>query len=264
VRAGFRAEGRRLLLNRPVDYDRDKSEIHCYFDVLRAVAPDVQQNTALELWITDAERESAWEEISRAAGVRDFAAEKVLVGIQPGASHGVKRWPPECFAALSDAILDSRPDAQVVLIGGVDERETASAMLGACNAESLSRIIDFVGRFNLRGSLAAVSHLQLFVGNDTAVLHSAVALHVPAVALFGPTNPRKWGNYGKNNRVIESPDRRMETISVDVVLQAVQELLPARRDPTLKCGANGRAGAPNVRYADKNRPSGTSGSEAAR
>ena len=61
TRAGFRSEGRGPLLNCQVDYDREKSEVACYFDVLRAVAPDAPINPALELWISA-------DETARAAG----------------------------------------------------------------------------------------------------------------------------------------------------------------------------------------------------
>ena len=55
LRAGFNSEGRGPLLNCRVNYDRDKSEIACYFDVLRAVAPTVPVNPILELWISPEE-----------------------------------------------------------------------------------------------------------------------------------------------------------------------------------------------------------------
>ena len=62
------------------------------------------------------------------------------------------------------------------------------------------------------------------MGNDTAVMHSAVALGVPTVALFGPTNPRKWGNYGPCHRVLEAPGGTMEALEADRVVAAAREL----------------------------------------
>jgi lipopolysaccharide heptosyltransferase II len=233
LRAGFLSEMRGPLLNRRVDYDRDKSEIACYFDVLQAVAPDALVNPTLELWITDEERQKAASCLRDAVG--DDFAQLPLIGVQPGASIPGKRWPPARFAKLADALLSDDTGARLVVIGGPDETQCARAMLEACTPETRKRAVNFAGKFDLRGSLAVLSHLNLFVGSDTAVMHSAVALDVPTVALFGPTNPRKWGNYGPCHRVLESPDGRMDSLSIPDVLASARELrriaLPADCGP---------------------------------
>ena len=59
LRAGFESEGRGPLLNCRVDYDREKSEVACYFDVLHAVAPEAPVNPALELWVSPEETRQA-------------------------------------------------------------------------------------------------------------------------------------------------------------------------------------------------------------
>jgi ADP-heptose:LPS heptosyltransferase len=76
----------------------------------------------------------------------------------------------------------------------------------------------------LRESLGVLTHLNLFVGGDTAIMHAAAALGVPTVALFGPTNAHKWGNYGECRRVIQSTDGTMGSIDVAAVMDAVRDL----------------------------------------
>ena len=223
TRAGFRSEGRGPLLNCQVDYDREKSEIACYFDVLRAVAPDAPINPALELWISADETTRAQDHLREAWGER--VPRGSLVGIQPGASQARKRWGAAGFAEIADALLRENPDLHLALIGGPDEQDAAEEMLAHCDPRTQARTVSFAGACDLRGSLALVSQLGLFLGNDTAIMHSAVALGVPTVALFGPTNPRKWGNYGPCHRVLESPDGTMASINADDVLAAAQALL---------------------------------------
>jgi heptosyltransferase-2 len=226
VRTGFLSEGRGPLLNHRVTYDRDKSEVACYFDVLQAVAPDALIQPDLELWISEAERTEAGRRIAETLG-EDFRC-RCLIGIQPGASLPGKRWPPRHYAEVADTLLRDDTEARLVIIGGPDETEAASQMLAACAVETRSRAVNFAGAFDLRGSLAALSHLDLFIGNDTAVMHSAVALHVETVALFGPTNPRKWGNYGPAHRVIESCNGSMSAIEAPQVIAAARELFSLR------------------------------------
>jgi len=223
TRAGFRSEGRGPLLNCQVDYDREKSEIACYFDVLRAAAPDAPINPALELWISADETARAQEHLREAWGER-VPCER-LVGIQPGASQPRKRWSASGFAQIADALVRENPDLRLALIGGPDEQDATKEMLAHCDPRTQARMVSFAGSCDLRGSLALVSQLGLFLGNDTAIMHSAVALGVPTVALFGPTNPRKWGNYGPCHRVLESPDGTMAFINANDVLAAAQALL---------------------------------------
>lgn len=224
LRAGFASEGRTWLLSRPVPYDLGKSEVDCYFDVLRAVAPDVPTDPALALWLSDNERALAAARLREAWG-EDLPPAR-LVGIQPGASLPEKRWPAACFAALADVLAHSDPFVRFVLVGGPDERAAADAMLPLLAPETRARTRDFVGACDLRGSLALLAHLGLFVGSDTAVLHSANALGVPTVALFGPTNPRKWGASGPRRLVLEAPSGAMDALPVDEVAAAVLRLRP--------------------------------------
>ncbi len=230
TRAGFRSEGRGPLLNCQVDYDREKSEIACYFDVLRAVAPDAPVHPALELWISADETARASEHLREAWG--EPVPREHLVGIQPGASQSRKRWSASGFARAADSLLAADPHLRLALIGGPDERDATEEMLALCRPETRTRARSFAGACDLRGSLALVSQLGLFIGNDTAIMHSAVALGVPTVALFGPTNPRKWGNYGPCHRVLESPDGTMASIAAEDVQAAAQALLTRSLAPT--------------------------------
>ncbi len=229
IRAGFESEGRGPLLNCRVAYDREKSEIACYFDVLRAVAPDAPVNPALELWISADETARAQEHLSQAWGER--VPREHLVGIQPGASQARKRWSAAGFAQIADTLVAANPHLRLALIGGPEEKDATEEMLSHCGPAAKARAVSFAGACDLRGSLALVSQLGLFLGNDTAIMHSAVALGVPTVALFGPTNPRKWGNYGPCHRVLESPDGTMASIAAEDVLAAASALLAQSASP---------------------------------
>ena len=41
------------------------------------------------------------------------------------------------------------------------------------------------------------------VTNDSACLHLAAAVETPVVAIFGPTDPRKYGPRGSRDRVVQ-------------------------------------------------------------
>ena len=59
-------------------------------------------------------------------------------------------------------------------------------------------------RFTDLGELAHwLAGAELYLGNDSGITHLAAALGVRTVALFGPTDPRKWAPRGPNVTVLE-------------------------------------------------------------
>ncbi len=53
--------------------------------------------------------------------------------------------------------------------------------------------VNLAGKLGLGALAYLLSRAALYVGTDTAVTHMAAALGIPTVALFGPSNPVKWG-----------------------------------------------------------------------
>lgn len=233
LRAGFDCEGRGRLLTHPVPYDGDRSEIQCCLDILRAVELEenpansgvaIHENTDLfgdgtpQLWMTSGERQRGAEILREYEAGLGYMP---LVGIQAGASELRKQWPTERFADVADALR--RQGAQIVLLGsGKEETERSRRVRDAIGDEN---IVDVTGKTSLRETMGVVSHLSLFVGNDTGVMHIAASLGVPTVALFGPTNAHKWGHIGVCNRVVAADGGDMNRIETDSVVEASRALL---------------------------------------
>ena len=53
--------------------------------------------------------------------------------------------------------------------------------------------INVAGTLSLGGVAYLLSKASVYIGLDTAVTHMAAALGTPTIALYGPTNPVKWG-----------------------------------------------------------------------
>lgn len=102
-----------------------------------------------------------------------------LVGIHPGASHSVKRWPLSRFKELAERIMKI-DNVGIILFS---DHEGFGSDLG----KSLNLPV-FAG--NIRELTALLARLDLFICNDTGVMHIASALDVPVVAIFGPGDPR--------------------------------------------------------------------------
>jgi len=89
----------------------------------------------------------------------------------PGASPArpAKRWPIECFAALSLPV-------PAVVVGGPAEATLAAAIPGA---------IDLTGRTDLPTLAAIARRATVAIGNDTGPTHLVAVAGTPTVALFG-------------------------------------------------------------------------------
>ncbi len=122
------------------------------------------------------------------------SAGRPRVAVYPGAGaySPARRWPADRYAAVARRLVD-RLNAEVVVVGGPLERE-----LGEQIREGIgSGCRDLTGRTSDVKVLAAVlESCDLFVGNDGGAMNLAVAVGLPVVAVFGPSNAVSWGPYG--------------------------------------------------------------------
>lgn len=109
------------------------------------------------------------------------------LGMHPGASVAIRRWPPHYFARVADHFA-YRYGAQIVLTGGPAEREIAHAVAAHMSA----RPLDLSGQTSLGGLAAVLDSLDLFLTNDTGPSHIGYALGTPSVTVFGPVHPAWW------------------------------------------------------------------------
>lgn len=70
-------------------------------------------------------------------------------------------------------------------------------------------LINAAGRLTLGGTAALIARAQFYVGPDTAITHIAAAAGVPTIALFGPTDPVKWGPWPKGHTASSNPWQRV-------------------------------------------------------
>jgi ADP-heptose:LPS heptosyltransferase len=95
-----------------------------------------------------------------------------------GASTALKRWPPERWAALAEA-LAARGVAIAWSAGRGEE-----ALVGECDPGR--RHASTAGQLDLAQLWHLVAHAALVVSPDTGVAHLARATFTPTITLFGP------------------------------------------------------------------------------
>jgi heptosyltransferase-2 len=229
-RIGFATEGRGALLTDPVSYRQDQHEVLNFLDCLRAVDVPVLSH-GLELWPSP-EGDAT---IRRLFAERGWKSGDLVVIIHAAASLPAKQWPLSRFAAVMKRLQEqyqarflytgAREDARLY-----EEIETQGPFGG----------LNLCGVTSLRENLSAYRASSLFFGVDSGPMHMAAAVGVPVVALFGPTDERKWGPWGPGHSVLSKrlachpckphkchDHECMKRISVEEALATVEEKLEA-------------------------------------
>jgi len=121
-----------------------------------------------------------------------------FVAIHPGAAYGsAKRWLPERFAEVADALAEAW-GARVVVLGSPEEIALAQSVCAAMRGPALN----LAGRTTTRDLMAVLAQASCLVCNDSGPMHVAAALGVPVVAVFGPTDPRRTAPWSPRARVV--------------------------------------------------------------
>jgi ADP-heptose:LPS heptosyltransferase len=114
-----------------------------------------------------------------------------LVMIAPGASHEIKMWPAERFAALANRIADTYK-ACILICGAPSDRETQEAVASRVSAP----VVRLVGRTDLAQLAAIAKHCALYIGNDSGPLHLAAAVGTPTLCILGGGHFGRFYPYG--------------------------------------------------------------------
>ncbi len=216
-RVGFDTEGRGFLLTSRVPYQPPKHEILHLLDVAEACdAP--AQGTHMELWVTQQEREAIRERLDR----EGIDLQSPILLVQPGSNDAyVKRWRTEGFIWVAQQ-LQKEYGFQVILLGASNEQDVAEQVASSFKDGALN----MVGRTTLREALALLAEVDLLVGNDTGMIHAAVALGTPTVAVFAPHKFQRWAHNHDCHRAVTVPmpeDARLTQELIHELLWAVKE-----------------------------------------
>ncbi len=229
-RIGFATEGRTFLLTDPVPYRQDQHEVQNFLDCLRVLDIPVQSDS-LELW-PSAEYDAKVRELFSTAG---WNKEGLKIIIHAAASLHAKQWPLDRFAAVMN-VMKEQYGAHFIYTGA----STDTALYREIERLGPFNGINLCGTMGLHANLSVYRAAHLFFGVDSGPMHMAAAVGVPAVALFGPTDERKWGPWGEGHTVITrrlscypcKPHKChdndcMKKITVEEVVEAVVKKLSA-------------------------------------
>jgi heptosyltransferase-2/heptosyltransferase-3 len=201
-RAGLDSAGRGFgyTIRVPIDPQIIRPEGDIYLDVPRALGLDTTDcyaNVPVEarLWPTLAQQLT-----HQGIPPDNFVVINPTGGRNPGMLMDAKRWPPEHFAALADQ-LAAHLHTRIVLLGGPDDHAIVQAVQERMTTPSAA----WVGMLSFAEIALLASRARLYVGNDTGLTHLAAAAGAPTIAIFGPSDPRRYAPFVPQARALWKP-----------------------------------------------------------
>jgi heptosyltransferase-2 len=188
----------------------DEHEVSRYLDLVAAAgarrAGLKEARTFIHL--TESDRQFARQFLENG-----WASAGALIGIQPGTSPAMrwKQWPLDRYRELIKRILDEKPHSHLILFGSAAEAEMIRDL-----AEGLGdRVKVAAGKTSVKQVAALIEQCDLLVCNDSGLMHAAVAVDTPVVAIYGPTDFNRTAPLGAGHTIIRhalpcSPCFRLE------------------------------------------------------
>jgi len=219
---GWNQKGRGFFFTVKVSYPENESihERERYNNFVQDVLGCRALDEVLEPHIS----KGAEEKIDRLFQKKEFTG--CLVGFHLGGNKRECLWPIDRFVNVAKA-LESSYDATIFVTGTKKEM----SLYKAFQDRLPFRVKNFCGTFSLEELPALLKRAQLFVSNDTGVMHLAAFLGIPLVAIFGPGSERRFYPVHQNDqmRIIHQQSiSSIDDISEEEVIEASMSLLKNR------------------------------------
>ena len=139
-------------------------------DILKAPV----ENRELELWYTPLDLADAKSFLQ--------TARKPIYAISAGGREQRKHFPPERYAELMKMILAEETVTFVILGGGKTDLKSAQILRQNLGEEFFSKhVIDLTNKTTYRQSAAILTLCDMYIGNDTGIMHVAAAAKCPVL-----------------------------------------------------------------------------------
>jgi ADP-heptose:LPS heptosyltransferase len=189
---GYRSAGGGPLLDDALDYD---PRSHTSDNARRIVAAVFGRSGGLGgQTLLDIPADAR----SRAEALLAGRPSPLVVMHVPGGRR-VKQWDPSRFAEVARALMAAHRGT-VILTG---TRSDAAVLDEVRSALPPDRVIDLAAADTDLLTVAAVlARADLMITGDTGPMHLAAAVGTPIVAVFGPSDPRRYAPRGPRDRIV--------------------------------------------------------------
>lgn len=211
-----------FLLNIKKDFNWINSKTHQIFrnlEVIEQINCKINISEALNsyLKISEDEKNEAKEFLTK-----KFPGTSTLIGIHPGAGKIDHIWARENFVDVAKYLYQKWNSGFIITCGATD-KPVVKNIEAAFKDEKIPFAI--LENFSIRKLAAIINECDLFITNDTGVMHIAGLTETLQISLFKDDKAYEWAPIGKNKFFVESSDEDINSISVDQILTLANNLL---------------------------------------
>lgn len=126
-----------------------------------------------------------------------------IIAVSPGARSKIKRWGSDRFLNIVNKLIEEFK-YKVVLIGDKGDLELSKEIMSALVENGRDRsLLNLIGQTTLPQLAYLLNKCSLLITNDSACLHIASAKDLKTLAIFGPTDPKKYGPLARGSLIIQ-------------------------------------------------------------
>jgi ADP-heptose:LPS heptosyltransferase len=151
--------------------------------------------------------------------ISSFSSKKeLLIGLHVGAAKPQNRWGLDKYVSLIKKLNDNF-EINFYLTGSDRDKDEISFVKKNLQIE----VREFLNK-PIPEVAALISFSDLFICNDTGIMHVAGTTQTAQISIFGPTNPFNWAPLGENKFFIRNSDL-IDDISVEEVFLLSKQIL---------------------------------------
>ncbi len=221
-RIGYIADGRRLLLTKPLPLPTPLNCQHraiTYFDLLRRSTGQEVEFNRPKLLLNDTDHQRGADILDQ-NGIKPETPFAVLAFQAVALS---RRWGAEQYTALAARLIESR-ELAILLVGAGADAAAGDEIVKQLPSGSA---LNLAGKTSIRESAAIMARAAFFVGNDSGPAHLAAAVDTPVVVLSGADDPQETSPLARQKRLIYHSE--LDCIS------CVKNKCPLNKERHMKC-----------------------------
>ncbi len=144
--------------------------------------------------------------------------ERIIV-VHPGAGKPENIWDPANFAAAAKSIGAGAETVVMVLPGPIDDLEIEK-FTRCCTPD-----VTLIAGTTISEAAAFMKRADLVLCNDTGIMHLASAAGAKTLAVFGPTDPKRWVVARKNLYYVRAAGGDLDSLQPAEVAEKAAEIL---------------------------------------
>ena len=190
------------LLTHVIKAQNVKHEVEYHLELIHYMGGRIKSHKT-EVWL-DPEDELYADQF-----IREYKVENndILIAFSLGAGHPKRIWPTYRFSVIG-SWLEKKYNARILVLGCHGEHGIAQILQEHLNGD----LINAVGQTTLRQAAAMLKHCNLYVGNDSGLMHIAAATGITVVEIschpqdgspLNPSSPMRFGPWGVSHQILQ-------------------------------------------------------------